>query len=67
MNGVRIGIRRIGNEPTRTLLVVMNKKVELGVSGALTYSSNSIAARSLPLNPEGSVATLESNAVGCDN
>ena len=28
MNGVRIGIRKTGNEPRRTLLVVMNKKVE---------------------------------------
>ena len=44
-----------------------NKKVQWGVSGDQTYSSNSIAARSLPLNPEVSVATLESNAVGCDN
>ena len=40
MNGVRIGRRRTGNEPRRTLLiVVMNKKVESGVSGAQTYSS----------------------------
>jgi hypothetical protein len=28
MNGVRIGIRKTGNEPRRTLLVVTNKKVE---------------------------------------
>jgi hypothetical protein len=33
MNGVRIGIRRTGNEPRRTLQVVMNKKVEWGVLG----------------------------------
>jgi hypothetical protein len=33
MNGVRIGIRRTGNEPRRTFLVVMNKKVEWGVLG----------------------------------
>ena len=29
MNGVRIGIRRTGNEPRRTLPVVMNKKVAI--------------------------------------
>jgi hypothetical protein len=49
MNGVRIGIRKTGNEPRRTLLVVMNKKVEWEYR-CRTYSINSIAASFLPLN-----------------
>jgi hypothetical protein len=49
MNGVRIGIRKTGNESGRTLLVVTNKKVEWEYRCPNLFI-NSIAASFLPLN-----------------
>ena len=49
MNGVRIRVRRAGNEPRQTLLVVMNKKV-VWEHRCPNLFINSIAASFLPLN-----------------
>ena len=53
MNGVRIGIRRTGNEPRRKLPVVMNKKVEWGVLGVTDSGplfSSSTGRHALPFS-----------------